>query len=467
MSLPEEDLTCPICCDIFIDPVLLSCSHSFCRGCLKRCWKTSGLRECPVCRKKVSKSCPLSNLALKNLCEALLQTRSQSSVPVEETMNCNLHRERFKLFCLVDKQPICVVCQSSKMHKSHDCSPIEEAVVDCKDELTLSHKSLEDKLERLKRICRTSVDMLDYIKSQALETQILIKKQFEQLHQVLYNEESARLAAVRKEEEEKMAGVKDKIKEISAEILSLTETIIVLKEELKEDDLVLLKNYKATLERAKSAQLDSEYMSGVLMDVTSHLCNLKYRVWEKMLDHVEYTPVTLDPNTAHPCLILSDDFTSLHYSSQPRHCPDNPERFHISAEVVGMTALGSGSHHWIVETGSNQDWLLGVVSLSVPRNAEVSARPENGFWTLCFRDGEFRAMTSPPTPFTVSKTPNQVKVQLDFDKGTLSFLDSVDDTLLYEFTHTFTETLLPYFYTQSQHPLKILPENVFATVLRK
>uniref|UniRef100_A0A667X072 B30.2/SPRY domain-containing protein n=1 Tax=Myripristis murdjan TaxID=586833 RepID=A0A667X072_9TELE len=246
-------------------------------------------------------------------------------------------------------------------------------------------------------------------------------------------------------------------------------------------------------------------MSGVLMDVTSHLCNLKYRVWEKMLDHVEYSeytchflhisedkscvaynqnlsnmytfifgqffsllaPVTLDPNTAHPCLILSDDFTSLHYSSQPRHCPDNPERFHISAEVVGMTALGSGSHHWIVETGSNQDWLLGVVSLSVPRNAEVSARPENGFWTLCFRDGEFRAMTSPPTPFTVSKTPNQVKVQLDFDKGTLSFLDSVDDTLLYEFTHTFTETLLPYFYTQSQHPLKILPENVFATVLRK
>lgn len=139
----------------------------------------------------------------------------------------------------------------------------------------------------------------------------------------------------------------------------------------------------------------------------------------------------------------------------------------MSAEVVGMTALGSGSHHWIVETGSNQDWLLGVVSLSVPRNAEISARPENGFWTLCFRDGEFRAMTSPPTPLTVSEIPNQVKVQLDYDKGTLSFSDSVEDTLLYEFAHTFTETLLPYFYTQSQHPLKILPENVFVTVLRK
>lgn len=131
MSLPEEDLTCPVCCDIFTDPVLLSCSHSFCRACLKRCWDT-GLRECPVCRKRASKYFPPSNLALKNVCEALLQTRRQSLAPTEDKMNCSLHGEKLKLFCQVDKQPICVVCQSSKLHKTHDCSPVEEAVLDCK-----------------------------------------------------------------------------------------------------------------------------------------------------------------------------------------------------------------------------------------------------------------------------------------------------------------------------------------------
>ncbi len=177
--------------------------------------------------------------------------------------------------------------------------------------------------------------------------------------------------------------------------------------------------------------------------------------------------MTLDPNTAHPCLILSDDLTSLHYSKQPSCCPDNPERFHISAEAVGMAALGSGSHHWVVETGSNQDWLLGVASLSVPRNADIPARPENGFWTLCFRDGEFRAMTSPPTPLTVTRTPKQVKVQLDYNKETVSFFDPADDTLIYAFTHAFTETLLPYFYTQSTHPLRIMPEKVLITMLRQ
>ncbi|KAM9843607.1 zinc-binding protein A33 isoform 2-T2 [Aulostomus maculatus] len=438
MSLPEEDLTCPVCCDIFTDPVLLSCSHSFCRGCLKRCWE-SGLRECPVCRKKSSKASPPSNLALKNVCEALLLARKESLEAVDDETNCTLHGEKLKLFCLVCKEPICVVCLTSKLHRSHDCSPTEEAVLDCKDELALSLKSLQDKLDNLSRIYRTSEDMFKHIKSQVAETQRSIKSQFEQLHQVLHKEESARLAAVKKEEEEK--------------------------EQLKEEDIVLLKNFKAIQER--SAPLGSDNMSGLLVDVAHHLCNLKYRIWEKMLDHIDYTPVTLDSNTAHPCLILSDDLTSLHYSKQTSSCPDNPERFHLSAEVVGMTVLGSGSHHWVVETGSNQDWLLGVASSSVPRNAKVNARPENGFWTLCFRDGQIRAMTSPPTTLTAPRTPKQIKVQLDYNKGNVSFVDYADDTLLYAFTHTFKGTLLPYFYTQSSHPLKIMPEKILVTMLRQ
>nr|XP_020466119.1 nuclear factor 7, brain-like isoform X2 [Monopterus albus] len=435
MSLPEEDLTCPVCCDIFTDPVLLSCSHSFCRSCLKRCWDT-GLRECPVCRKRASKSSPPCNLALKNVCEALLQ-------------------------------PICVVCQSSKLHKIHDCAPIEEAMLDCKDELALSLKSLQDKMNHLRTIQKASADMFEFIKSQALETQRLIKSQFEQLHQVLYQEESDRLAAVKKDEEEKISGMKKKIKELSAEVLSLIQTISVVQEQLKEDDMVLMKNFKDTQDRCKSTDPGSDDMSGLLIDVTKHLCNLKYAVWEKMLAHIDFTPVTLDPNTAHPCLILSENLTSFHYSKQPSYCPDNPERFHISAEVVAMTALGSGSHQWVVETGSNQDWLLGVVSLSVPRNAELSARPENGFWTLCSRDGEFRAMTSPPITLTLSRPPKQIKVQLDYNKGTVSFFDPAENTLIYAFIHTFTEPLLPYFYTQSSHPLRIMPEKVLVTMLHQ
>lgn len=77
--------------------------------------------------------------------------------------------------------------------------------------------------------------------AQALETQKSINSQFKQLHQILYAEESKRIAAVKKEEDEKIAGMKDKVKELSAEIISLTDTISLIEEQLKEEDMVLLK----------------------------------------------------------------------------------------------------------------------------------------------------------------------------------------------------------------------------------
>uniref|UniRef100_A0A3B3X7B0 RING-type domain-containing protein n=1 Tax=Poecilia mexicana TaxID=48701 RepID=A0A3B3X7B0_9TELE len=45
----EEDLCCPVCQDVFVDPVVLSCSHSFCKECLKNSWRARPGRSCPVC----------------------------------------------------------------------------------------------------------------------------------------------------------------------------------------------------------------------------------------------------------------------------------------------------------------------------------------------------------------------------------------------------------------------------------
>lgn len=127
----EEDLSCPLCCDIFVEPVVLSCSHSMCKACLLSFWSSRNddeFRECPVCRRRSSKSHPPSNLVLKNLCEVFLSNRSQKDPDKLEF--CSLHNEKLKLFCLEDKQPVCLVCQTSKKHKNHDLCPIDEIVQD-------------------------------------------------------------------------------------------------------------------------------------------------------------------------------------------------------------------------------------------------------------------------------------------------------------------------------------------------
>ncbi len=126
-SSAEYDYNCPVCCDIFKTPVLLSCSHSVCKECLQQFWRTKTTQECPVCRRRSSKEQPLENLALQNLCESFLKERNESRSSESEEI-CSLHREKLKLFCLEDKQPVCVVCFTSKQHDNHKFRPISEVV---------------------------------------------------------------------------------------------------------------------------------------------------------------------------------------------------------------------------------------------------------------------------------------------------------------------------------------------------
>lgn len=139
LSLPEEDLTCPICCAIFKDPVVLKCTHSFCGPCLQQYWTTGRgrRRDCPLCRTQ-SVDDPVPSLTLKNLCESCVQEESRDEEEPGAELYCDpgemcpLHGERLKLYCLLDKEPICVVCHTSRKHKQHDCCPISEALLDVK-----------------------------------------------------------------------------------------------------------------------------------------------------------------------------------------------------------------------------------------------------------------------------------------------------------------------------------------------
>lgn len=125
VSQSELDCTCPVCCDIFKDPVVLLCGHSFCKYCLEEWWRQSSLQACPVCKEIFPMSRAPRNLALRNLSDNLRRERSQAALASKEL--CSLHDEKLRLFCQNDQQLICVVCRDAKQHKKHNCVPINEA----------------------------------------------------------------------------------------------------------------------------------------------------------------------------------------------------------------------------------------------------------------------------------------------------------------------------------------------------
>ncbi|XP_072560573.1 E3 ubiquitin-protein ligase TRIM35-like isoform X2 [Paramormyrops kingsleyae] len=464
----EEELTCPACYEIYRDPVVLKCSHSFCKVCLQQYWGEKGSRECPVCRRRASMDPPLTNLALKNACEAFLQGRAQRSAAASEG-HCRLHNEKLKLFCLDDQTPVCVVCQTSAKHEHHKLRPVQEAAEKHKEHLKSALNPLQGKLQALKEVKQTCNQTAEHIKTQAWYTERLIKGEFEKLHQFLKDEEAGRISALREEEEQKSHMMKEKIEKITNEISSLSETIRALKQELGAEDVSFLLNYKEIQRKAQCPVRDPEEVSGALINVAKHLGNLSYRVWEKMLEkkEIKYTPVILDPNTADVHLTLSEDLTTLTWNNEMQSYPNNSERFTVEC-VLGSEGFSSGKHCWDVDVGDVVTWEVGVLKESINRKWIPQVTPEAGIWMIRREKGKLAAWTSPPTPLSVRRKPQRIRVQLDWDRGELSFSDPSNNTPLYTFKYTFTERLFPLFWTKGYGAsLTICPVDVSITVAIK
>ncbi|KAI2667048.1 E3 ubiquitin-protein ligase TRIM35 [Labeo rohita] len=235
--------------------------HSVCKECLQQFWRTKKTQECPVCRRRSSKTDPPPNLTLKNLCELFLKRNESCSSGSEEI--CSLHSEKLKLFCLEHKQPLCV------------------------EELNTALKSLQEKLKHNEKIKGEFAKIVQHIKSQAEHTEQQIKQQFEKLHQFLRDEEEATITALREEEEQKKQMMKEKLEEINRHISALSHTIKDTEEMMKASDVCFLKEFPVSMERVQISQPDPQTPSGALIHVPRYLGNLPFRVWKKMQDIVQ------------------------------------------------------------------------------------------------------------------------------------------------------------------------------------
>ncbi|EPQ20335.1 Butyrophilin subfamily 3 member A3 [Myotis brandtii] len=164
--------------------------------------------------------------------------------------------------------------------------------------------------------------------------------------------------------------------------------------------------------------------------------------------------VILDPDTAHPNLLISEDRRRLNWAGTMKSLPDNPKRFQYRSCVLGRESFMSGRHFWEVDVGDRKQWNLGVCMDNVERICPVKITPQNGFWTIALLDGhDFQAQTDPWSKLTIVNPPKRVGVFLDYERGEVSFYDATDGTHTYTFSQTpFSGPLLPLFRIFSEEP---------------
>ncbi|XP_053144725.1 zinc finger protein RFP-like isoform X2 [Hemicordylus capensis] len=428
----QEEATCGICLGYFVDPVSLDCGHYFCSLCLIRNWAGALVNvDCPQCR---SKTCSVNfeqDMAMTHITESTRQLCDPSSA---EARVCEEHQEPCQLFCLQDRVLICSVCGQSGEHQVHHVVSAEEAAQAYRLQMYVCLKNLiraREVVMRQKTLAEVEIQrVLDEIEY----NDMLSKKgvppfcEFLEGQTKLFQQKTTEVC------NEIMAKRDACILEISQELTFLNNAIEELEEKHRHfktnflQDGGTLPTYK--VENSEKPVLDFSELRWKVWKLhdTSQYLDGTIKTFKEMagFDYpVQEVSVTLDPATAHPSLILSEDYKSMRWGESQALLPDNPETAAEFYCVLGREKLYVGRYFWEVAVGSEEDWIVGVAKMDSLRQNLAFSDPMEGVWALGKWAGAYR-MIKPPNhpPITLRMEPKNIRMALNCIKKWLCLFDA-------------------------------------------
>ncbi|NWY89700.1 A33 protein, partial [Loxia curvirostra] len=160
--------------------------------------------------------------------------------------------------------------------------------------------------------------------------------------------------------------------------------------------------------------------------------------------------VTLDPQTAHPRLILSRDRKRVWVRSEGQNLRDIPKRFSCSCSVLGTKGFMSGRHYWEVVVGKGVCWAVGVALESVPRKEPLNLHRSEKVWALQVNGwSQYRAVSMTSEVLALRGSLQRIMVCLDYEAGQVTFYNAKDMRPILQLEATFTEKVFPYFWISS------------------
>uniref|UniRef100_A0A673L4R0 E3 ubiquitin-protein ligase TRIM39-like n=1 Tax=Sinocyclocheilus rhinocerous TaxID=307959 RepID=A0A673L4R0_9TELE len=359
-GLLTEGLQCSICLDVFTDPVTTPCGHNFCKTCLNKCWDDSQTCSCPYCKETFKHRPDLKiNTTLRELIDHYKKKNTQQMI-----------QDRIKKIQDI-KHSAEVRKRSTKREKAARIEPFTDLI-----------RSIE----------RHQTELLEMMEEQ--------QKAAEKQEQELIEEREQEITEL-------------KMRNTELEQLSRTEDLIPIY-----SSLCSPRNSRNWPEISVNTHEILETLKRALTQLKDTIGDKLYQTKLKWMQHYA-VDVTLDPDTAHPKLILSDDGKQVRHGDIRQKLPDKLERFDTYISVLGKEGFSSGRFYFEVD----------------------------GYWTVWLRNGdEYKALSDPSVSLSLRVKPQRVGVFVDYEEGLVCFYDVESSSHIYSFTaQSFTGKLYPYF----------------------
>uniref|UniRef100_A0A087Y111 Uncharacterized protein n=1 Tax=Poecilia formosa TaxID=48698 RepID=A0A087Y111_POEFO len=425
-KLEQEAISCSICLNPLKRPVTIACGHSYCMRCINLYWNGedhSRVYICPQCRQSFT---PRSILVKSTMLVALVEQLKETGLGKTPADHCYAGPE----------DVACDVCSWRKMKAVKSC--LVCLVSYCKEHLQPHYKSAFDKHklvdpskmlqenicprhdEAMKIFCRTDQRVKDV--QEKLEQEITeLKRKDAELEQLSHTEDHTQFLL----NSPSLPALRESTPSSSVKICPLRHF---------EDVTAAVSELRDKLQKILTDPWTN--ISLTVNEVDVQLSETEPKTRDEFLKCLQ--EITLDPNTAHRNLLLSEGNSKVTSVDKQQFYSDHPNRFTEYYQVLSNESL-TGRCYWEVE------WSGGLVYVAVS-NKNISRGGgfglNNKSWTICCTTDKYtfhHKGIPTPVPGPVS---SRIGVYLDQTAGILSFYGvSETMTLLHRVQTSFTQPL--------------------------
>uniref|UniRef100_A0A3Q2YIT2 Bloodthirsty-related gene family, member 30 n=1 Tax=Hippocampus comes TaxID=109280 RepID=A0A3Q2YIT2_HIPCM len=436
----EQELTCSICLDLFTDPVSTPCGHNFCQACIGGYWASTTTCTCPLCKYAFEERPQLSiNKVFAVITENYKISRYGNATDVIWCDVCTGIKQPAVSSCLT-----CTAAYCAEHVRPHHNTPFyaKHPLMDPQQALRGRTCSLHRRLlEVFCRTCQRCICAICVLEDHRTHQTVSVQTErlSKQVLETLLDEAASSLDRLR-------AQVVGGVQQQMGAVLARGEGQV----SLLEAELGQLTDRRAQLETQAVSQDHIGFLQ-VVRELGSAFVSIDEAHGGALRSPWSSDDVTLNPMTAYPFLILSEDRKQVKRGEKLQFYRNSQHRFDVWSCITAKEGYATGRHYWeVCNSVTNKDWKLGVATESAQRKGLFDMSPSNGYFALWWSGSQLRALTAPPL--------TKMGVFLDVEAGQVSFYNAKSGSEIFSFNcGEFTEQMFPLFGTGDKEvPLIIL-----------